>query len=294
LFNKVGDLYLRTGQVQAGVETYERAVTIYEEGGLHNNTIALCNKILRNAPGRTPVYLKLAKLMVQRGFVAEAKQNLLEYAERMQRAGQVEDAFNALKEFADLSPENEEIRLLLAEQLKAAARTDEAKEQLAKLYHELEAKGDKQRSRSTLEKIKAIDPDFEAGAAPKLEVKEAAKRGELVFLDLDEEVSAEPEPAVEEPVEALDIEPTAVVEETEPPEPVEAIDLERASADYLVPDESVEAMSGLELGGQFEGPAAGEVAELEIEPTDRRDRRGDYAAQLGGVRASRRDDRASE
>ncbi|MEE8192162.1 MAG: tetratricopeptide repeat protein, partial [Gemmatimonadales bacterium] len=255
LFNKVGDLYLRTSKVQAAVETYERAVTIYEEGGLHNNAIALCNKILRNAPGRTPVYLKLAKLMVQRGFVAEAKQNLLEYAERMQRAGQVEDAFNALKEFADLSPQNEEIRLLLAEQLKAAARTDEAKEQLAKLYHELEAKGDQQHSRATLDKIRAIDPGFDAGAAPKPEVKEAAKEGELIFIDLDDSpaAAAEPEAAVEEPVEALDIEPTAVVEEMEPAKPVEAIDLERASADYLVPDEPVEAMSGLEVGGQFEG-----------------------------------------
>ncbi len=282
MFNKVGDLYLRTGKVQAGVETYERAVTIYEEGGLHNNAIALCNKILRNAPGRTPIYLKLAKLMVQRGFVAEAKQNLLEYAERMKKAGQVDDAFNALKEFADLSPDNEEIRLLLAEQLKAAARTEEAQQQLAALYHELEAKGDKQRSRSTLDKIKAIDPDFDAGAAPKPEVKEAAKPGELVFLDLDDSpaAAAEPEPAVEEPVEALDIEPTAVVEETEPAEPVEAIDLERASADYLVPDETVEAMSGLEVGGQFEGPAAGEVAELEIEPTDVGETIDEVAAEI--------------
>ncbi len=283
MFNKVGDLYLRTGKVQAAVETYERAVAIYEEGGLHNNAIALCNKILRNAPGRTPVYLRLAKLMVQRGFVAEAKQNLLEYAERMQKAGQVDDAFNALKEFADLSPENEEIRLLLAEQLKAAARTDEAQEQLAALYHELEAKGDSKRSRDTLDKIKAINPDFDAGAAaPKPEVKEAVSTSELVFLDLDETVppveepaapvaeavAPPPEPAPEEPVEALDIEPTAVVEEPEPPQPVEPIELERGSADYLAMEEPVEAMSGLEVGDQFEAPAPDEVAELEIEPTD--------------------------
>jgi len=132
LFNKVGDLYLKLGKVTAGVETYERAITRYEEAGFPNNAIALCNKVLRTAPGRTPVYLKLAKLMIERGFVAEAKQNLLEYADRMQAAGQLEEAFRALKDFADLSPDNEEIRLLLAEQLQASARTDEAREQLAK------------------------------------------------------------------------------------------------------------------------------------------------------------------
>jgi tetratricopeptide (TPR) repeat protein len=294
LFNKVGDLYLKTGKVQAAVETYERAATIYEESGLHNNAIALCNKILRNAPGRTPVYLKLATLMVQRGFVAEAKQNLLEYASRMQQAGQLEDAFNALKEFADLSPENEEIRLLLAEQLKAAARTDEAKEQLAKLYHELEARGDERQSRATLEKIQALDPDFDLDTAPRPALKEQSKPSDLVFLDLSEPEAeaaaavAEPEPAAP-PAKELDVEPTSLAEEA-PPEPPtakpEPIELERGSADYLavaeeagdvealaeldVPDVEVgevKSVDGLDAGAEFEAPAEEEVAVIDIEPT---------------------------
>jgi tetratricopeptide (TPR) repeat protein len=294
LFNKVGDLYLKTGKVQAAVETYERAATIYEESGLHNNAIALCNKILRNAPGRTPVYLKLATLMVQRGFVAEAKQNLLEYASRMQQAGQLEDAFNALKEFADLSPENEEIRLLLAEQLKAAARTDEAKEQLAKLYHELEAKGDERQSRATLAKLQALDPDFDLDTAPRPALKEQSKPSDLVFLDLSEPEAeaaaavAEPEPAAP-PAKELDVEPTSLAEEA-PPEPPtakpEPIELERGSADYLavaeeagdvealaeldVPDVEVgevKSVDGLDAGAEFEAPAEEEVAVIDIEPT---------------------------
>jgi tetratricopeptide (TPR) repeat protein len=307
LFNKVGDLYLKTGNVQSAVETYERAANYYEEWGLHNNAIALCNKILRNAPGRTPIYLKLAKLMVQRGFVAEAKQNLLEYASRMQQAGQLEDAFNALKEFADLSPDNEDIRLLLAEQLKAAARTDEAKEQLTKLYHELEARGDQRRSLVALEKIQAIDPDFDADASPKPEVKERARAGDLVFLDLSEEgpeaaaAVAEPEapapppaPKVEEaaPAEAaatLEVEPTSLEEEA-PPEAAteveEPIELDRGSADYLAVAEEVgdvdalaelevaeaevgevDTVAGLDVMKAFEAPAEEAAASLDIEPT---------------------------
>ena len=77
LFNKVGDLYQRVGNVQAAVDMWERGAGRYAEGGFHNNAIALCNKILRNAPGRTQTYLTLAKLMLGRGFVTEAKQNLL-------------------------------------------------------------------------------------------------------------------------------------------------------------------------------------------------------------------------
>jgi len=213
----VGDLYIKVGKVPEAVEAYERAANLYTEYGFPNNAIALCNKVLRNAPARTHMYLKLAMLMVERGFVAEAKQNLLEYADRMQKAGKTDEAFRALKEFADLSPDNEEIRLLLAEQLKGAARTAEAREQLNKLFHEAEASGDKRRSRATLMQIKAIDPDFDPGKAPKPKLKERKqKSSELVFLELDDEYRTDTgaAAAVEE-----------VEEEAEPPAPPSGGDL---------------------------------------------------------------------
>jgi tetratricopeptide (TPR) repeat protein len=235
LFNKVGDLYQKAGNVQSAVEMWERGVDHYVEGGFHNNGIALCNKILRNAPGRTHVYLRLAQLMVQRGFVSEAKQNLLEYAERMKKAGQLDAAFKALKEFADLSPDNEEIRLLLAEQLKAAARTDEAREQLAKLYHETKERQGEPRARATLDKMKVIDPEFNAEAAPAPKTKDKReKSSELVFLDLDEAPAATarpsrgaprpaapppPRPAAKPAAPAVAARPPAVKPVAPPPKP---------------------------------------------------------------------------
>src|SRR2546425_8317313 len=98
--------------------------------------------------------------MAQRGLVSEAKQHFLEYAERMQQAGKLNEAFEALKEFADLPGSNADIRVILAEQLKAAARTDEAREQLAALYAEAQASGDARKSRATLTQIRAIDPGY--------------------------------------------------------------------------------------------------------------------------------------
>jgi tetratricopeptide (TPR) repeat protein len=192
LFNKLGDLYQKAGNVQAAVEMWERGASHYAEGGFHNNAIALCNKILRNAPGRTQVYLTLAKLMLGRGFIAEAKQNLLGYAERMKKAGQLEAAFKALREFADLSSaDGEDIRLLLAEQLKVAGLENEAREQLAKLYYE--TKGDARRSRSTIEKMKAIDPEYDVESAPEPKIKaKTEKSSDLVFLDLGEDGPAAP------------------------------------------------------------------------------------------------------
>jgi hypothetical protein len=78
----------------------------------------MCNKVLRNAPARQTTYLKLAKLYGAKGFLAEAKQNFVEYAERMQRVGKIEHAFAALKEFTDISPESASLREMLAEHLK--------------------------------------------------------------------------------------------------------------------------------------------------------------------------------
>src|SRR5881409_2821203 len=118
VFNRVGDLYLKVKDPAQAADYYDRAVDKYAELGFHNNAIAMCNKVLRNAPGRQTTYLKLAKMYAAKGFMAEAKQNFVEYAERMQRAGAIQQAFQALKDFADISSESAHLRETLEEHLR--------------------------------------------------------------------------------------------------------------------------------------------------------------------------------
>src|SRR2546423_13083923 len=118
VFNRVGDLYLKVKDPAQAADYYDRAVDKYAELGFHNNAIAMCNKVLRNAPARQTTYLKLAKLYAAKGFMAEAKQHFLEYAERMQKAGKIQHAFAALKEFTDISPESANLREMLEEHLR--------------------------------------------------------------------------------------------------------------------------------------------------------------------------------
>src|SRR5438309_9197988 len=118
VFNRVGDLYLKVKDPAQAADYYDRAVDKYAELGFHNNAIAMCNKVLRNAPGRQTTYLKLAKLYAAKGFMAEAQQNFVTYAERMQKAGKLQQAFAALKEFTDISPENGHLRQLPEEHLR--------------------------------------------------------------------------------------------------------------------------------------------------------------------------------
>src|SRR6266700_7575873 len=118
IFNRIGDLYLKVREPAQAADYYDQAVDKYAELGFHNNAIAMCNKVLRNAPGRQTTYLKLAKLYASKGFMAEAKQNFAEYAERMHKAGKIQHAFAALKEFADISAESAHLRQTLEDHLR--------------------------------------------------------------------------------------------------------------------------------------------------------------------------------
>ena len=199
LYNRVGDLLLRRGDVAAAVDHYERAVDLYTDGGFFNNAIALCNKILRNAPGRNSVYYKLGKISAKKGFVNDAKQNFLEYADRMQRGGQLEEAFRALKEFADLCPDQDDIRLMLADQLVRKDRKQEAIEQLQLLYDKFQSEGRTREARATVDRMKALDPELEPTTGS---VRTTTKPNDLVFLDVnfDEAPPVTAPPRVVKPV----------------------------------------------------------------------------------------------
>ena len=192
LFNRVGDLMLRQGNVADAVDYYERAVVRYVDGGFYNNAIALCNKILRHSPGRASVYYTLGKISAHKGFTTDAKQNFLEYADRMQKAGNLDEAFRSLKEFADLCPGQDDIRLMLADQLSKLDRKDEAIEQLQTLWTRFNAEGKNSEAQAILTRIKAIDPSIEPQAKSD---SQSQRGGDLVFLDLGEPTSRPARPA---------------------------------------------------------------------------------------------------
>ena len=249
IFNRIGDLYLKVKDPAQASDYYDRAVDKYAELGFHNNAIAMCNKVLRNAPARQTTYLKLAKLYAAKGFMAEAKQNFLEYAERMQKVGKIQQAFAALKEFADISPESAHLRELLEEHLR--------------MY------GDPERR-----------PVAGAPAAQPESRDDPAKSGKrksssLVFLDVDEPPAAkaghtprtapppkpppvpepEPEPELEpEPVEGL-IEPVAA-------EPDASLGIESTSlVEGLEPTVPADTLAGFET-------TSAEFGDVEVDPAE--------------------------
>ncbi len=209
LYNRVGDLYLKINDTAAAVRSYERAVDLYADQGFFNNAIALCGKILRVNPGRTQTYLKLAQLHARKNVVIEAKRNLIEFLERMNALGQLDQAFQSIKEFADQFSGSQEIRMMLVELLRAASREEEALEQLAKIAGDIEARDGGASAPA------AASPGVHAPASPRPRAPSAPGRGDLVFLDTGFE--APPVPAASVPGG----EPAAVADVPPPPEGLE-------------------------------------------------------------------------
>jgi len=290
LFNRVGDLLQRQGNMSEALAYYEKAVDMYAERGFLNNAIALCNKILRQSPARTAVYYKLGKISANKGFKSDAKKNFLEYADRMQKSGHVDEAFRALKEFADLCPDQDDIRLMLAEWLNKENRKSEAIEQLETLYNKLEAEGRAAEARATIDRIKAIDPDVvprQSGAWP------VQKSNDLVFLDLGAEEAplarrnaapaSEPTSPAAEPqrpqvprVAALEgLTLTFIPDEdegvvVEPPAVVEGFEATGTGSTSAVPTtaEEVEALLGLQPTASSEAAPADVGSLLEGDAND--------------------------
>lgn len=189
LYNRVGDMLQKAGQVGAAVEIWEKAVDRYTEGGFHNPAIALCNKILRYSPGRTVIYYKLGQIHAEKGLKMDARQNFLEYASRQQKSGNLDEAFRALQELADLVPDQHDVRVMLADQLAAAGRNREAIAQLQLGYSQATTDGSSQAAAVIVAKMKEIDPSVEPEAT---EAATSTGGGGLVFLDTGDDAPPPP------------------------------------------------------------------------------------------------------
>jgi len=160
LFNRVGDIQTRLGQKSAAVEQYGKAIDLYLEAELPNNAIAICKKVLRNFPERNDFFLRMGQIRAAQGFLTDARQSFLTYAERMTGLGDIESALNALVEFVYLSPEDVEIRQGLASQMEAHDRVQEAVEQYTEVYRLLVRSDRRAEAGDVSAKLAELAPDL--------------------------------------------------------------------------------------------------------------------------------------
>src|SRR5437764_15170300 len=270
IFNRIGDLYLKVKDPAQAADYYDRAVDKYAELGFHNNAIAMCNKVLRNAPARQTTYLKLAKLYAAKGFMAEAKQNFLEYAERMQKAGKIQQAFAALKELADISPESAHLREMLEEHLQMYGAPERRPVSAPTAPPKPEPREDPAKSgKRKTSSLVSLDVDEPPGSKGGHTPRTAPAPKPPPVAEPEPEPEPEPvegliEPVAAEPDASLDIEATSLVEGLESTIPADTLEgFETTSAEFG--DIRVDAA---EVPSLREDVSADDVApSAELEPT---------------------------
>ena len=230
LFNRAGDLSTRVGHMQAAVEQYEKAVDLYVEAQLPNNAIAVCKKVIRNMPSRHTTYLKMGQIRASQGFLTDARANFLAYAERMQGEGQIDEALRALIEFADLAPDDHEIRIALGSQFEQRESVGEAVEQLIQAHQILTRKGLDEQAQQVATKIEELSPGTEI-PAPGVAVPAKADAADDFIFESTATVPPEDTAEIELADLSLDhadddstAEETTEEEPEEEPEPDEIVD----------------------------------------------------------------------
>ena len=167
LFNRSGDLATKIGRAAQAVAFYERAVDYYMDAGLPNNAVAVCKKVMRNLPDRYSIHLKMGQIRAAQGFLTDARTSFVTYAERVQAAGDLDEAFRALIEFVRLAPDDYEMCMMLAGQLEQNRRTDEALTQYVGAYRIMQRKGLGALAEAAATRVRKLDPelDLEQAAA---------------------------------------------------------------------------------------------------------------------------------
>jgi hypothetical protein len=288
LYNRIGDLHHRLKDTERAVESYLEAADRYEEEGLPAPAVALCNKILRLAPRRNDVRLRLMKLHLGSGLLADARQVLLEYVRRADAADQEDQSLAALLEFVAVA-DDEDVLVETADRLADVGRPDAATEQLERAREARAARGES--VAEIEERLRRLVPGFAPRAepiagAPDDVSEEALEPSRPIIppddsreapLEAEEFVAEEPieeqavpqaaareEPVEEEPAaEELAAEEAAAEEPAEEEPAAEELAAEEAASEELVGEESV-----------TEEPAAEEPAAEEIAPEPPRHRRG--------------------
>jgi tetratricopeptide (TPR) repeat protein len=159
----------------------------------------LCNKALRYAPHRVDLLRKLGRFSASQGFLSDARRWFLEYAERAFHKGDVDDAFSALDDFADIS-DDAEIRELLARKMYAHGRFDEALHEYRRAYAMRLRDGATAEADSLRAEALERYPDL-SDLAPETAVRQASwTDGAEALPQLDDKpATPEPPPAAEPP-----------------------------------------------------------------------------------------------
>ena len=136
LFNKLGDLYIKTNRKTNALSIYEKGAIVFKEETYYPNAIALCKKILRLSKNQVDVYGILGELHKELDQRGEAANYFLEYADRKMKENDLESALNAYNTIKELVPGNPKILETISAIYEKVGKK-EKREEIARKYLKL-------------------------------------------------------------------------------------------------------------------------------------------------------------
>lgn len=166
LLSRVGDLHIRTEDVEAAVKRWEQAIETHLLEGQSDSALAVCRKIVRYSPEREEIYLRMGQIRARQGLLIYARRHFLTYAEMVGMRGDQAEALRAMEELVSWVPSDMETRLFLAERLVEEGRREKALVYLREGYW----RALWERNREALEQVRPrileLDPGAELGLLP--------------------------------------------------------------------------------------------------------------------------------
>jgi tetratricopeptide (TPR) repeat protein len=170
-FVTVGDLLLRLGRLEAAYDHYEKASSAYESLGFTRNAIGVAKKILRLGGDTAPVHIRLSRLYLAEGLIAEAAQQAEAFIAATGDGGPAElvPALDLLESLRSHGVERPGLVLSLAGIYESQDRKEEAAEVLLEAARISDEAGDPAEASRLEKKAKHLAPGVKRkakGAGP--------------------------------------------------------------------------------------------------------------------------------
>src|SRR5438270_7257338 len=106
VMNTVGDLYIRVGRLDEGLQAFRKVADAYAAEGFMVKAIAMYKKMAKLSPSASDCMQKLAELYSSQGLFSDARAQYTSLAELHMKAGNVDAAVAVYRKVLELDPEN--------------------------------------------------------------------------------------------------------------------------------------------------------------------------------------------
>ncbi len=126
---KLGDTYVKVGQRDSAISSYQAVADVYSEQGFYLKAVAVFKQMLRVDGNLPDVHMQLAEMYQQLGLHSDCMQHFQQVAVYHERQGDLGKTLDVLKRMVDLDPDNLPSRIKLAELFAQQGHNDKAIEE---------------------------------------------------------------------------------------------------------------------------------------------------------------------